>query len=474
MGADGERRTPHDVALDARDSARMRALSTFQAVVVTGLALGVGTLLLVRPGLLASILVGVGLLAFGAGAAWRILLVVVSLRGAARPEPVPDDDLPAYAVLIALHDEADIVPQLMAAMAALDYPGDRLEGFLLLESHDLRTLAALEAASRPDWLRILVVPPGRPQTKPRALNYGLQHTRAELVTVYDAEDRPHPAQLREAAARFAADARGDLGCLQAPLRPVRLGATRSPFLDRQFALEYAALFEVTLPGLARLNLPFPLGGTSNHFRVDVLRRLGGWDAHNVTEDADLGFRLHSAGWRMEVIASPTLETPPGDLGAWLPQRNRWMKGFMQTWGVHTRRPWRLGARGALSLTMTLGMALASAAAHLPSVAWVAASVLAAAAYGLLPATPPTAMAVLAGGVVCAWLSAGIGAQRAGLRYGVRDMIEAPAYWSLLSIAFVHAVWRLATEPFAWDKTPHLPDGPPDAGPRPAVRPISGA
>jgi hypothetical protein len=175
---------------------------------------------------------------------------------------------------------------------------------------------------------------------------------------------------------------------------------------------------------------------------------------------------------MDVISRPTVESPPGALDDWLPQRTRWMKGFMQTWGVHTRRPWTLGLRGGLSLVMTLGMALASAAAHAPSVAWVTASVLVAAAMGLTPATPIVALTILGAGVVCAWLTVGIGAQRAGLRYGLREMLEAPAYWSLLTIAFAHAAWRLVREPFLWDKTRHRPDDVADAGPEGLARPIS--
>jgi hypothetical protein len=472
LGADGEDRLPHDFALDARDSARLRGPSPFQWAVVLGAGAALTLGLTFQPQTVGNVAILVTQAAFALCAVWRIALVVASL-GPASPAPEPEQ-LPNYTILVALHDEADVAAQLVGALSRIDYPQARLEGFLLLETHDHATLAALEAVDLPAWLRVLVVAPGVPTTKPRALNYGLARSRGDLVTVYDAEDRPHPLQLREAAARFAADASGRLACVQAPLRISVPRPSRSPFLDRQFALEYAALFEVILPGLARLGLPFPLGGTSNHFRADVLRDLGGWDCHNVTEDADLGFRLHRAGWRMEVISRPTVESPPGALDDWLPQRTRWMKGFMQTWGVHTRRPWTLGLRGGLSLVMTLGMALASAAAHAPSVAWVTASVLVAAAMGLTPATPIAALTVLGSGVVCAWLTVGIGAQRAGLRYSVREMLEAPAYWSLLTIAFAHAAWRLIREPFLWDKTRHRPDDVADAGPEGLARPISAA
>jgi cellulose synthase/poly-beta-1,6-N-acetylglucosamine synthase-like glycosyltransferase len=393
--------------------------------------------------------------AFLAVAIWRVLLILLSAT------PLPEPPLPAvwprYTILAALHDEAEIVSQLVERLSRIDYPPDRLQGFLVLEAHDHGTIAAAIAAPRPDWLNVVVTPPGRPQTKPRALNYALTQANGELLTVYDAEDAPDPHQLREAAARFAADRSGRLACLQAPLRIRPRTGDGTRFIDRQFAAEYASLFETILPGMARLRLPFPLGGTSNHFRVDALRAVGGWDAWNVTEDADLGFRLWSRGWTLGVMARPTWETPPGGLPHWLPQRTRWLKGYLQTWGVHTRTPWRLGWRGALALVTTVGAGLVSAAIHGLTLAWVAAAVLVSAMAGLPPGTPVLPLCVLVLGAASAWLSCAIGARRAGVPYAAGDMMRAPAYWALLSLAFVHAAWRLLLDPFAWDKTPHRRD-----------------
>lgn len=399
----------------------------------------------------AGVTIGVGFLVC---AVWRLLLVLCS--GRAPPRPPSPRRWPHYSVLAALHDEVAVAPQLIRRLSALDYPRNRLDGWLVLEADDHPTIEAVIAARPPAWLKLLLVPPGVPRTKPRALNHALSRATGELLTVYDAEDAPDPGQLREAAARFAADDSGRLACLQAPLR-IRTRTGRAGFLDRQFAAEYAALFEVALPGLVRMGLPFPLGGTSNHFRTDVLRAVGGWDAWNVTEDADLGFRLWRGGWRLGLIASPTHECPPGRLEHWLPQRTRWLKGYMQTWGVHSRDPLGLGPRGLVALVMTLGVALASAALHAPSLAWVASAVLVAGFSGLSPATPLLALGVLGLGVVAAWLTCAVGARRAGLPYHLGDMVTAPAYWSLLSLAFMHAVWRLVREPFAWDKTCHHAD-----------------
>ena len=438
----------------------MRGFAPFQIVMLTAFACVFGLALWFRPDHVASWIVAVAAFAFLAVAIWRVVLILLSAMPLSEP-PIPAT-WPRYTILAALYDEADIVGQLVERLSWIDYPSDRLQGLLVLEAHDHETIAAALAAPRPDWLDVLVTPSGRPQTKPRALNYALTHATGELLTVYDAEDAPDPQQLREAAARFANDRGGRLACLQSPLRIRGPDDDGSRFVDRQFAAEYASLFETVLPGMARLGLPFPLGGTSNHFRVDRLRAVGGWDAWNVTEDADLGFRLWSCGWTLGVMARPTWETPPGGLAHWLPQRTRWLKGYLQTWGVHSRRPWRLGWRGVLALVMTVGAGLVSAAIHGLTLAWVAAAVLVSAMAGLSPETPVLALCVLVLGAASAWLSCAIGARRAGAPYDAGDMIQAPGYWALLSLAFVHAAWRLVLEPFAWDKTPHRRDVRPDA------------
>lgn len=149
------------------------------------------------------------------------------------------------------------------------------------------------------------------------------------------------------------------------------------------------------------------------------------------------------------------------------QRTRWLKGYMQTWGVHTRSLHGLGPRGLLALAATTGAAVVSAAVHAPAIGWMSVSLLLATLSLMSPLASALSVSVLVLGAATAWLAAAIGARRAGLPYGATDMLVAPAYWSLLSLAFVHALWRLIREPFAWDKTPHQPDNAPlsfpDAG-----------
>ena len=396
---------------------------------------------------------------FLALAAWRLSLIVIQAGAPRAGAPVGrlSEEWPRYTIVAALYHEAQILPHLVERLDEIDYPRDRLQGILALEADDHATIAAASQLSLPDWLSILVVPPGAPKTKPRALNYALARANGDLLTIYDAEDDPDPLQLKEAAMKFRAEGES-LACVQAPLRiRSRQKNSAHPLLDRQFAAEYAALFEITLPAMVRLGLPFPLGGTSNHFRVSVLRALGGWDAWNVTEDADLGFRIWRSGRRLGVISRPTYETPPGPVRLWLPQRTRWLKGYLQTLAVHTRWPQGMGWRGWTALILTIGAGLGSAAVHAGCMAWVAVVCLMSTMDRAAPSLSVLGWAVLIVGAAAAWITNYRGARIAGTPYGPLDMAASLPYWFLLSLAFMHAVVRLALEPHRWDKTPHQDD-----------------
>lgn len=236
-------------------------------------------------------------------------------------------------------------------------------------------------------------------------------------------------------------------------------------LARQFALEYAALFDGLLPALCRLGLPIPLGGTSNHFVRSDLERIGGWDAHNVTEDADIGIRMARAGLRVDVIASDTEEEAPETLGVWLRQRTRWHKGFIQTWAVHMRRPGRLlaeaGVFGFIGVNALIGGHVLSALLHPFCVALVAVAAL----QGSLFRMPESnwemlvlAVAVfnLGAGYGSALVLAAVAAIRRGLAALVWQVALMPLYWLLVSVAVWRAFWQIARDPYGWEKTPHSP------------------
>jgi glycosyltransferase XagB len=370
-----------------------------------------------------------------------------------------DQELPVYTVLVPVFREIEVINQLIHALQMLSYPVEKLDIKIILEEEDRPMHVAVKNLNLPWYFDVIIVPTGKPQTKPRALNYAMQFARGSLLTIFDSEDIPQPNQLRLAAAQFAC---GDesLACLQASLDFYNPAEN---WLTRQFAAEYAALFHVVLPTLAAYGLPMPLGGTSNHFRVAALNSVGGWDPYNVTEDADLGIRLARYGFKAGIIHSTTYEEANSILGNWMKQRRRWLKGFLQTWLVHNRNPVLLinetGVSGFCAIqAMTLGV-FASALLH--------PFLLIFAIWNLLPAqlaeTTTTIGGSLISGFSLAVLLAGyvsaIGACKKGLRririFGWTSvLLTIPAYWLLVSVAAWLAIWDFAIAPFHWHKTRH--------------------
>ena len=291
----------------ARDGLSLKARLMFAAGMLGVLALAGAAPFVWRPVLLPL----VGLL-LAAPALLRLAAALLPLVPRTAPAELADTHLPVYSVLVPLRDEATMVGQLAQALRALDYPAEKLDTAFVVEATSPATVAAVEAELHDPRFRIVVVPDTQPRTKPKAMNYALPTVRGTYVAVYDAEDVPDPGQLRLAARQFAQSPGVD--CLQAELVIENAGENR---LTALFAGEYAGQFGLMLPLLSRLGFPMPLGGTSNHFRVSALRQAGGWDAFNVTEDADLGVRFARLRHGTATIPSRTLEEAPVYVDSWL-------------------------------------------------------------------------------------------------------------------------------------------------------------
>jgi cellulose synthase/poly-beta-1,6-N-acetylglucosamine synthase-like glycosyltransferase len=381
---------------------------------------------------------------FTALIAFRLLAAILPPR-TAPARKLADAELPVITILAPVYREARILDQLTRALAAIDYPPDLLDIKILMEADDRETIRAARQLVFDSRFEIVVLPDGQPRTKPRALNYGLMFARGDIVTVYDAEDVPHPGQLRAAAEAFAA-ADDALACVQAPLNWYNHDRN---WLTRQFALEYAVQFDAILPLLARFGLPLPLGGTSNHFRRAALEKAGGWDAYNVTEDADLGFRLARLGYRSDVIAPPTMEEAPERTLPWVRQRSRWLKGFLQTVAVQLRQPAELDFRAVISLAMTIGAAILSACLHGPAL--LVCGVLAVTGLAGINAA---ALGLLVTGYAASIMCGAFAIRRAGLRTRWIDLLRMPLYWPMQTIAAIIALVELQLRPYFWAKTEH--------------------
>ncbi len=403
-----------------------------------------------------------------------------------RPPRMPSH-LPGVSVMVPLYREKEIAGALVQRLSRLTYPKALLEVLLVLEEHDATTRRALARAELPPWMRIVEVPAHAGlTTKPRAMNYALDFCRGELIGVWDAEDAPQPDQIERIVARFA-EVPPEVACIQGILDFYN---PRTNWRARCFTIEYAGWFRVILPGLARLGLVVPLGGTTHFFRRRALEELGGWDAHNVTEDADLGVRLYRGGYRTEMLDTVTYEEATFRPWPWVRQRSRWLKGFMVTYLVHMRSPRRLwsdlGPRRFLGIQAfflgTLGQFLL---APLIWSFWML-------ALGLPhPIGPLIPHSVLSAGIALS-VSAEVLAMVIGMtavarperRFLMGWVPTLTAYYLLGIVAVYKAMYELFLKPFYWDKTRHgraRPDDPHRAtaqakvsGPvRARRRPVSG-
>ena len=427
----------------------------FAAISISGALAPIATL---------HVLAAIATLFFGLVVALRLvacinLIVTLPMGWMRRKCPrIADADLPVYTILVPLFRERAVLSQLTGELLRLDYPADKLDIKLIFESVDPDTLAYARTMGLPPHFEFIVVPDCQPRTKPKAVNYALHFARGDFVVIYDAEDCPDRDQLRKALAAFASGP-PNLACVQARLT---IHNASENWLTKQFAIEYAALFSGILPALQRLGLPIPLGGTSNHFRASALKWLGAWDAFNVTEDADLGMRLYRHGYVCRMLDSETCEEAPCGFRSWLYQRTRWLKGWMQTYFVHMRRPlklWRqLGTGRFLGFQVMVGGLIFSALVHPLFYALIALKISAGTPFfdpaGVLGLYVwLLALFNVAIGYLASMALSLIALRQRKTRF-VLHILFMPLYWLLISLAAYRALFQLINRPFYWEKTEH--------------------
>ena len=374
-----------------------------------------------------------------------------------------EEELPFYTILIPVYKEKEVIQTLLNSIANLDYPKERMEIIVLMEEDDKETIDGVdESLSQNGILKEynfvpLVVPDYQPRTKPKACNYGLLFARGKHLVIYDAEDIPETNQLKMAVSAFKYFPSKYI-CFQAHLNYYN---TDYNFLTKMFTLEYSYWFDYMLPGLSKLNLPIPLGGTSNHFRTDKLMELGGWDPYNTTEDADLGMRAYLHGYKVGIIDSTTYEEANSKLSNWIRQRSRWIKGYMQTWLVYTRKPIKMikeaGLKGFLSFNLLVGGTPLTFLVN--PILWVIFILWVLTRTELIePIFPPEVyyLAIInltIGNFLVIYLNLLPIFKRKLYRLLPYAFLN-PAYWILHSIAAYKALWQLFSKPFYWEKTDH--------------------
>lgn len=409
------------------------------------------------------VLFGIVVIALLFGSAMKIAAAVTQLRSLAQPDvaaanttlPFPIRK-PPVSIMVPLFHEPDIAPRLVKRLSAINYPRELLDVMLVVEEDDHLTRDALARSNLPHWMRVIPVPDSDLRTKPRALNYALNFARGSIIGVYDAEDAPAADQLHRVTERFA-QAGPDLACIQGVLDYCN---PRTNWLSRCFTIEYAAWFRLMLPGLEKLGLVVPLGGTTLFFRHDILEKLGGWDAHNVTEDADLGLRLARHGYRTELLQTVTMEEANCRVWPWIKQRSRWLKGYAMTYAVHMRDPrmlWQqLGAwRFCGVQVLFLGTLIQFLLAPLLWSFWI---MLFGFGHPIVQALPGWLLPTIALIFLAAEVSS-LAINMVALRAPEHRFLRLwaftlHAYFPLAAVAAYKGCWEMISSPFYWDKTAH--------------------
>jgi cellulose synthase/poly-beta-1,6-N-acetylglucosamine synthase-like glycosyltransferase len=443
-----------------KDSCRNWSTSIMQLVLAAFVTLSISAALF-APTWLIIALFGAATFALVLNSILKAVCTVIALRRFqpqdADPRPRLVGKLPKISILVPLFRERDIAGALVKRLTRLSYPRELLEICLVVEANDNVTEDALTKGGLPRWMRVVRVPKGGVKTKPRALNYALDFTSGSLVGVYDAEDAPDPGQLHEVAQKFA-HGDDDLACVQGVLSFYN---AKTNWLSRCFFFEYAGWFRVMLPGLQKLGFAIPLGGTTLFFRRDVLVKLGAWDAHNVTEDADLGMRLARRGYRCEMMNSVTQEEANSRVWPWVKQRSRWLKGYAVTWCVHMRKPvllwrelgtWRFIGFQILFLSTLVSFLLA------PVLWWSLLTFFFNWSNPVFDPMPAMMVSIVSGFFVSAELVtlAIFAAATAKLkaRPNIAWIFTLPAYFIFGTIAAYKGLGELLFNPFYWDKTEH--------------------
>ena len=433
-----------------------RLLLAFCALVVVGLVLSVVDTVVA----IVSIVTVVYVVCMG----YRVYLFIRSTRANVsevvtdeEARAVPDAELPTYTVLIPAYHEPEVINHLMASIARMEYPASRLEVLVLVEEDDDDTLDAVRDADPGQQFKLVLVPPAEPRTKPKALNFGLTLARGELVAIYDAEDEPDPLQLRRAAVALGRLG-PDVGCVQSKLS---YNNPEQNVITRWFTIEYAMWFSFFLPGLASMEAPIPLGGTSNHFRRMALRALGGWDPFNVTEDADLGIRMFREGFKVRILESVTLEEANSDFVNWVKQRSRWYKGYLQTLFVHLRSPRDLyremGWKGTAHFSIFVGgtpiLAMLNPIFWLMTALWFVGHPVFVQEIYPAPVYYVGLSGWALGNFLLAYLTL-LSCRAIGRGDFLWAALAVPLYWVMMSLAAAKAIWQLVGTPALWEKTVH--------------------
>jgi len=381
---------------------------------------------------------------------YRLIIFLLALKKDRKKVSTKSINLPTYCILLPCKNEPImLIQRLIENVSNLEYDKSKLDVILLLDENDT-SLRYIKRLAKPDYFRIISAIDKHPYTKPKACNIGLYHTEAEIVTIYDAEDEPEKDQLLRVVEKFNEDT--ELKVIQCELH---FKNKKGNLLSALFSLEYLIWFSFMLKGLRRSmkNPWIPLGGTSQHIKVDYLKQIGGWDAYNVTEDADLGTRIMRENGKMTTIDSVTYEIAPTKISDWIKQRTRWNLGYLITSIIHTQNLRKLildiGAYRTFHLIVNLSLSVFHSAITPILIALYIISHF----YKTNTYIDTISQITLIYNIIILIVTSNIALVRRGEYRKIPITLLFPFYYMLHPISAIRSLYKLKRSPFNWEKTP---------------------
>ena len=361
-------------------------------------------------------------------------------------------------VLLPAYREEKVLERAVNNIEKTSY--SNLEVILLTEEGDEPTskIADSMLEKYANVKHVTVKDDGSARGKPRALNQGLDHVSGEITGVIDAEDVIDRELFDRVAEAFN---RNDYCAVQGMLR---MHSKKESWMGYQFESEYFRWYNRYLPRLAAAGYPLPLGGTTNFIKTGILKRLGGWENGNLTEDYELALRIYSRLYGQHgplhpigIIDSITTEEPPNTLGSWLRQRTRWSQGKMMTATSYLGRPLD-GMRKKMHVYMS------NISAHIGAINFTGIAL--SAAFYISRSYMPLVLEAL---TLANFLCVGAYCYSQGKAYvdatkdngtkhrflkGLLVGATTPAYWFLQWVSELRASYRVLKGRNDWEKTEH--------------------
>lgn len=234
------------------------------------------------------------------------------------------EDYPYVSILIPAHNEEMVIEETIQSMIRLDYPKDKLEVLIINDYSSDQTGSIIDRYAK-EYSFIHAVhtkPPNAGKGKSGALNEGFKHATGDIIVVYDADNTPEPAAVKNLALGLVKDRKA--GAIVGKFRVVNANKN---LLTRLINIE-----TLTFQWLAQAGRWFwfrmaTIPGTNFAIRRSVLEQLGGWDEKALSEDTELSIRVYNLGYYIRFFPEAiTWEQEPENMRVWWRQRTRWARG----------------------------------------------------------------------------------------------------------------------------------------------------